>query len=152
MELLEPYMESLDARCLLGDLSNEPIVPFSPLSSARLQSILDISEDPEPRTRDESLVGRELETVSLVPELVQESVPTPSEFSVDQNEKQAERDFDDDSSTGWFEIEAAKIIARSGKPQPIVSTRKWIILIIIGLAIAGLLGQIRIFEFAKISK
>ena len=145
LELLEPYMESLDARCLLGDLSNEPIVPFSPLSSARLQSILDISEDPEPQTRDESLVGRELETASLVPELVQESVPRLSEFPVDQTDQQAERDFDDDSSTGWFEIEAAKIIASSGKPQPIGSSRKWIIPIIIGFAIVCLLGQVRVY-------
>ena len=62
LALLDPYLESLEARCLIGDVTNpEPIVPFSPLTTARLQNILDVSVDPEPVTRDESLIGMEEE-------------------------------------------------------------------------------------------
>ena len=131
LELLDPYLESLQARCLLGDVTNpEPIVPFSPLSTARLQSILDVSEDPEPVTRDESVIGREEDlppTASIALLDIAMDQPTP-----------AERDFDEES-TGWFDLEAEKIIrranaaARAGKP--IESRKIGLLPIILGIII-----------------
>ena len=131
LELLDPYMERLESKCLLGEINDEPIVPFSPLSSARLQSILDISNDPEPVTRDETSIGQEEDqfpgsVLDNIPESVPLNPPTP-----------AERDFDEESD-GWFDLVAQDIIAKSaatGKPKPIVSHKIYLLPIILGIII-----------------
>ena len=119
LELMDPYLESLQARCLLGAENHpEPIVPFSPLSTARIESILDATVDPEPVTRDESLVG------NIVNEPIHElqngdgvNMPNPdlTDFVDDGFDRE---------STGWFDIEAAKLILKAessaqGKPKTI---------------------------------
>ena len=130
LELLDPYLEHLQARCLLGDINDDPIVPFSPLTDARLANILELSADPEPVTRDESLIGTnegdlaEAESVSAPLEMpVRESAKTPIPAPVD--------DFDDTESNGWFDQEAARIISRNaeysakGNSEPIGFNINW---------------------------
>ena len=129
LELLNPFMERLQAKCLLGDLNSEPIVPFSPLSAARLQELMNVSEEPEPQTRDESLVGQPI-------------VDLPLEGDDDNRNHTELTDagdgFDNESNGSWFDREALVILetnrARQGKPDPIVNSEKYItISCIIGL-------------------
>ena len=123
LELLNPFMERLQAKCLLGDLNSEPIVPFSPLSAARLQELMNVSEEPEPQTRDESLVGQPLVDLPLEGDEDNGNQTTPIE---------AGDGFDNESNGSWFDREALVIIetnqSRQGKPDPIVTKEKYIVL------------------------
>ena len=104
--LLEPYMEHLEARNILGEsLNAEPIVPFSPLSEARLQAILNITEDPEPSTRDESTIGQPIDETSP-DQLV-------GEVAVEVTSAQPDDGFETDSNGSWFDKEANNILAHA---------------------------------------